>query len=159
MKFFLIFIISIFVISCSTNKVIKKHGIAGLKLKTNKIYVNKSNKNDISNILGPPSTKSNFDENLWIYIERKKINQSVFKLGKRKIYSNNVLVLKFNDIGILENKDFYDLSKMNDLKFTKEVTLSGYSKNSFVYSFLTSLREKINSPAKKRVNKKKTNQQ
>ena len=44
---------------------------------------------------------------------------------------------------------------MNDLKFTKEVTLSGYSKNSFVYSFLTSLREKINSPAKKRVNKKK----
>jgi len=96
MKFFLIFIISIFLISCSTNKVIKKHGIAGLKLKTNKIYVNKSNKNDISNILGPPSTKSNFDENLWIYIERKKINQSVFKLGKRKIYSNNVLVLKFS---------------------------------------------------------------
>ena len=43
--------------------------------------MNKSNTNDLINILGPPSTKSSFDNNVWIYIERKKTNSSIFKLG------------------------------------------------------------------------------
>tara|TARA_B100001029_G_C14688064_1_gene248238 strand:+ start:50 stop:526 length:477 start_codon:yes stop_codon:yes gene_type:complete len=158
MKIIFITILVFFLVSCSNNKVIKKHGIAGLELKTNKIYTNKTNKNDVIDLLGPPATKSTFDENLWVFIERKKVNQSIFKLGKRKIDTNNVLVLKFNKFGILENKNFYDLNKMNDLSFSQDITSSGYSKNSFVYSFLTSLREKINSPVKKRVNKKTSQQ-
>ena len=158
MKYFLLIIISLILVNCSTNNVVKKHGIAGLELKTNKIFIEKTNKNDVVNLLGPPSTKSSFDENLWLYIERKKVNQSIFKLGIKKINTNNVLVLKFSNNGILENKNFYDLSKMNDIKFSKEITSSGYSKNSFVYSFLTSLREKINAPVKKRVNKKTSQQ-
>ena len=158
MKYFLLIIISLFLVNCSTNKVVKKHGIAALEIKTNKIFIDKTNKNDVVNLLGPPSTKSSFDDNLWLYIERKKVNQSIFKLGIKKINTNNVLVLKFSNNGVLENKNFYDLSKMNDIKFSKEITSSGYSKNSFVYSFLTSLREKINSPVKKRVNKKTSQQ-
>ena len=158
MKLFFFIILSIIITSCSTNKVVKNHGIAGLENKTTEIIVSKTNKNDALNILGPPSTKSSFDDNIWLYLERKKVNQSIFKLGKRRIEKNNVLVLKFNNFGLLENKNFYDIEKMNDIKFSEEITESGYSKNSFVYSFLTSLREKINSPVKNRVNKRSKKQ-
>ena len=158
MRIFLLFIITLIITSCSTKKVVKNHGITALQKKSEKIYVTRTNTNDIIDILGPPSTKSSFNDNIWLYIERQKINQSIFKLGKKKIAKNNVLILEFDEMGILIDKDFFDISKMNDLKFSKKLTQKGYSKNSFVYSFLTSLREKINSPVKKRL-KKKTNQQ
>ena len=152
MKFFLIFIF-IFILSCSTNKVVKNHGVLSLESKSKKIYINKSNANDIISILGPPSTKSTFDENTWIYVESKRVNQSIIKLGKKKIEENNVLVVQLNNRGILKKKDFYDLQKMNELTFSENVTKKKYTNNSFVYSFLTSLREKINAPTR-RGNKK-----
>ena len=149
MKFFLIFIF-IFILSCSTNKVVKNHGVLSLESKSKKIYINKSNANDIISILGPPSTKSTFDENTWIYVESKRVNQSIIKLGKKKIEENNVLVVQLNNRGILKKKDFYDLQKMNELTFSENVTKKKYTNNSFVYTFLTSLREKINAPTKRR---------
>ena len=152
MKFFLIFIF-IFILSCSTNKVVKNHGVLSLESKSKKIYINKSNANDIISILGPPSTKSTFDENTWIYVESKRVNQSIIKLGKKKIEENNVLVVQLNNRGILKKKDFYDLQKMNELTFSENVTKKKYTNNSFVYAFLTSLREKINAPTR-RGNKK-----
>ena len=158
MKFILLLISTIFIVSCSTNKVVKNHGNISLEKKSKDINLNQTNKNDVFEILGPASTKSSFDENIWIYIERKKVGQSVFKLGKRKIKKNNVLVLKFDTYGILTNKEFYDIQNMNDHKFSKRMTQKGYKRDSFVYSFLTSVREKINSPVKRRL-KKKTNQQ
>ena len=63
----------IFITSCSTNKVVSNHGISFIDIKSKQLVENKSNKNDIIQILGPPSIKSEFDENIWIYIERKKI--------------------------------------------------------------------------------------
>tara|TARA_B100001123_G_scaffold371111_1_gene434062 strand:- start:424 stop:891 length:468 start_codon:yes stop_codon:yes gene_type:complete len=149
MKYIVIFIF-VFILSCSSNKVVKNHGISLLEKKSEKIFVTKSNKNDIIEILGPPSTKSSFDANTWIYIERKKINQSIFKLGKKKIHKNNVLVVKINNNGLLENKSFYKLDDMNDIEFNKKVTANVYEKDDFVYNFLSSLREKINAPVKKR---------
>ncbi len=149
MKFFLIFVF-IFILSCSTNKVVKNHGVLSLESKSKKIHINKSNANDIISILGPPSTKSTFDENTWIYVESTKVNQSIIKLGKNKIEKNNVLVVQLNNRGILKKKDFYDLQKMNDLKFSESVTKKKYANNSFVYTFLTSLREKINAPTRRK---------
>ena len=75
MRYFFI-IALIFIVSCSTNKVKNNHGVLSLINKFNKIVVENSNSNDILNLLGPPSTKSSFDNNIWIYIERKK-NQSI----------------------------------------------------------------------------------
>ena len=94
---FLLFLILLS--SCSGNKVSKNHGVLSLEDKTNKIVLNKSNKNDILNILGPPSTISTFDENTWIY-RNKKTNQSIFKLVK-KLSKNNVLILKIDQRGLL----------------------------------------------------------
>tara|TARA_B100001123_G_scaffold437441_1_gene569663 strand:- start:54 stop:464 length:411 start_codon:yes stop_codon:yes gene_type:complete len=135
--------------------VVKKHGTSSLENKSKKIVISKSNKNDVIDLLGPPSTKSSFDENVWIYIERKKVNQSIFKLGKKRIEKNNVLVVTLSNKGILKNKSFYKLNDMNDLEFNKKITQNVYQNNDFVYNFLTSLREKINSPTKKRRKDKK----
>ena len=65
--------------------------MTSLEVKANKIVVKQSNKNDVLEIIGRPSTVSLFDSNDWFYIEREKTNQSVFKLGKSKINKNNVL--------------------------------------------------------------------
>ena len=150
----LLFIIAfIFILSCSTNKVKNNHGVLSLNNKFNKIVVEKSNSNDILNLLGPPSTKSSFDTNIWIYIERKKTNQSIFKLGKQKIEKNNVLVLELDNKGILAKKKLYNLDDMNDYKFVEKVTQKDFSQNSFVYGVLSSLRDKINAPVRKRKEK------
>tara|TARA_Y100000590_G_scaffold190026_1_gene216333 strand:- start:91 stop:552 length:462 start_codon:yes stop_codon:yes gene_type:complete len=149
MKYIFILIL-FFTLSCSINKVKNNHGVLSLETKIKKIIVNKSNTNDIINIFGPPSTKSSFDNNIWIYIERKKSNRSIFTLGNKKITKNNVAVLEINKKGILEKKTIYDLNKMNKYKFSKNTTESTYEKNSYIYGILTSFREKINAPTKRK---------
>ena len=150
---FLLILFCLFITNCTTNKVVKNHGTLSLEKKYNKIIASKSNRNDIIEILGPPSTESSFDDNIWIYIERKKTNQSFIKLGEKKIQKNNVVVVEFNEIGILKNKELYNLDDINNITFDKEITVKTHSKNSYIYSVLTSLREKISAPAKRR-NKK-----
>ena len=103
MKYILILIL-FFTLSCSLNKVKNNHGVLSLENKISKIIINKSNTNDIINIFGPPSTKSTFDNNLWIYIERKKANRSIFRLGSKKIVKNNVAILEIDNKGILKKK-------------------------------------------------------
>ncbi len=149
MKYILILIL-FFTLSCSLNKVKNNHGVLSLENKISKIKINKSNSNDIINIFGPPSTKSTFDNNLWIYIERKKANRSIFRLGSKKIVKNNVAILEIDNKGILKKKEIYDLNKMNKYKFSENTTQNSYEKNSYIYGVLTSLREKINAPAKRK---------
>ena len=143
-------IIFLFISNCSFNKEIKSHGVNLLEKKQEKLILKKTNKNDIIKILGPPSTKSAFDNDIWIYIERKTTTTHLFKLSKEKIIVNNVLVLEIDNFGLLVNKDFYNKDKMNDLDFTKEETKSIISKKSFVYDFLSSMRQKLNDPLGKR---------
>ena len=147
---YIIILLLFFTLSCTLNKVKNNHGVLSLEKKINKIIVNKSNTNDIISIFGPPSTKSSFDNNVWIYIERKKANRSVFKLGNQKIVKNNVAVLEINNMGVLKKKEIYNLNKMNKYKFSENATENNYEKNSYIYGVLTSLREKINAPAKRK---------
>ena len=110
----------------------------------------KDNRNDILDILGPPSTKSSFDNDLWIYIERKTSVSSVFKLGKKKLIVNNVLILEIDTKGLLVKKNLFNINDMNNINFSKDYTAISYSKRSFVYDFLSSLRQKVNDPLGKR---------
>ena len=142
------FIIFLLLASCNVKKASNIHGISSLKNKSNNIIINKSNKNDVKNLLGPPSVKSNFDENLWIYLETKKTNQSIFKLGAQKTEKNNVLVVYLNDLGIVSKKEFYDINNLNKIKFSKKTTENIYEKDSYLYNLLSSLREKMNAPFK-----------
>jgi len=151
MKYLFIFLlVPLFFSACNLKKVTNHHGIQFLDKKQEKLEINKSNKNDILELLGSPSTKSSFDNDLWIYIERKTTNASLLQMGKEKITVNNVLVLEIDNMGLLAKKDFLDLNKMEDINFTKQTTNSLYKKNTFLYDFLSSMRQKINDPLNKR---------
>ena len=94
-------------VNCNLNKVNNTHGSLNLKKKHDKLTINLSNKNDIIQLLGPPSTKSQFNNNKWFYIERKITNTSLVTLGRKKIYENNVLVLEIDKNRILKKKGNY----------------------------------------------------
>ena len=143
-------IIFLITTSCSNNKVVNNHGINAIELKEKKIEINISNKEDVLNIIGYPSSISIFDENSWIYIERELINQSVLKLGRTKLEKNNILEVTFNNSGVVKNKKFYDLNDMNDLETVKETTTKKYETGSKLGKLIKSLEQKINSPKKNR---------
>ena len=128
------------------------HGVHNLEKKQTKLRINSTNKNDIIKLIGPPSTKSTFDNDVYIYIERKTSSSKLTKLGKKKLLVNNVLVLEIDNLGILKNKEFYSKKDMKNIKFDKTATSVNYSKKSFIYNFLSSVRQKIDDPlGKKRI--------
>ena len=133
---------------------VKKHGVKNLEEKQKNLLINETNKNDIQIILGPPSTKSTFDNDIWIFVERVIANEKLLKLSKEKIIVNNVLIIEIDNRGLLVDKIFYDINDINNIKFSSLKTEKKYQKNSFIYDFLSSMRQKINDPLGKR---KKTN--
>ena len=153
-KILYIIIISLIVSNCSVNKVIKHHGVPHLEKKQALLLVNKSNTNDIKNTLGNPSTKSKFDNDIWIYIERKQTQSNLKNLGKMKVFKNDVLVLEINSYGILSKKEFYNINDMEKLEKTKATTESGFERKSFIYDFMSSMRQKLNDPLGQRAKKR-----
>ena len=146
MKFLKLILIFIFISNCALNKVVKHHGVHNLKKKTNKLKILDVNTNDVIAQLGFPSTKSTFDNEVWIYLERKTSSSQLRSLGRQKLLLNDVAVLEFNSRGILEKIDILSKDDMNELEISKSNTVVINQKNSFVQAFLSSLRQKINDP-------------
>ena len=151
MKYILYLSVFLFTLNCSINKVSNIHGFRSLDTKSEKIVLSKTNKNDVREILGPPSSISNFDD-IWFYIERKKTNQQILKLGKKKISKNNVLLLKFNSMGLVVSKEVIDIGDMNEIKISEKKTTKKFKQDNTIYNIFSTLREKINAPTR---NKKK----
>ena len=133
----------------------KHHGVPFLEKKQNSLVVNEANKNDVTKILGIPSTTSLFDDNMWIYIERKQTQSEIKNLGKMIIYKNDILVLEFDKFGILKKKKLYDLEDMNEIKIAKETTENINKNKSFLYDFMSSMRQKVNDPLGQRAKKRR----
>ena len=152
-NYFYLIVIFLFISNCTLNKVIKHHGVHFLEKKNKKLVIGQTNKNDIIKLLGPPSTRGAFDEELWIYMEIQTSSTKISKMGKKKLLKNNILILDIDNRGILSKNIFFDKSDMNKIKFSKDTTQKNYSKNSFIYEFLYSVRQKINDP----LDKKKSN--
>ena len=96
--------------------------------------------------LGIPSTESLFDNDVWIYMERKFTATKLSSLGKENLLVNNVLVLEFDTRGVLVKKELLDIDKMNNLIISDVETGVVNRKDTFVSNFLTSLRKKIDDP-------------
>ena len=133
---------------CQRNEVIKSHGISYLEKREKLIVIQKSNKNDTIKILGQPATTGLTNNNLWIYVERTKTRGKMFKLGRNYLKKNNVLVLEFDKYGVLTKKEFYDKDKMNKINFAKSTTTNEIRRENFIYSFLSSIRQKMESKKK-----------
>ena len=154
-KILYIIFLSLIVSNCSFKKVVKHHGVPFLEKKQKLLVVNTTNKNDIIKILGNPSTTSKFDNDVWIYIERKQTQSKLKNLGRMKIYKNDVLVLEVDDYGILKKKEFFNKDDMQNIKIVEAKTEVGFKRNSFIYNFMSSMRQKINDPLGQRAKKRK----
>ena len=154
-KILYIIFISLIVTNCSVKKVVKHHGVPFLEKKQESLIVNITNKNDIKKILGKPSTNSKFDNDVWIYIERKQTQSELKNFGKMKIFKNDILVLEIDDYGILRKKEFYNKDDMNNIKVVEATTEGGFKRNSFIYDFSSSMKQKINDPLGQRAKKRK----
>jgi outer membrane protein assembly factor BamE (lipoprotein component of BamABCDE complex) len=150
MKKFSYIIIFLIFGNCTLNNTIKHHGVHFLEKKEKKLLLNKSNKNDIIRLLGSPSTKSDFNNFLWIYIERKNSTKLIKSFGKKDLIVNNVLILEIDKTGMLVKKDFLTKEDMKKVKFAEDVTGSDINKQKFIYKTLTSMRQKINDPLGKK---------
>ena len=145
-----------FIVSnCSFKPVVKHHGVPFLEKKQKSLKINESNINDIRKILGNPSTTSKFDNDIWIYIERKQTQSKLKNLGRMKIYKNDILVLEIDNYGILKKKEFYNKDDMEKIKITENTTEVGFRRDSFIYNFMSSMRQKINDPLGQRAKKRK----
>ena len=122
---------------------VKGHGINFLENRSKKIFLKKTNKNDVISILGNPHTKSIDDENLWFYFDRKLSSGTIMNFGDMNLLENNVLVINFNNYGIVINKEFYSKEDMKKIKYSEMKTENPVSKQSFVSSFLQSVRQKM----------------
>ena len=149
MKLFILLTLFFFTLNCSINKVSNLHGFRFIDTKFEDIKINKTNKNDIRKIIGPPSSISKF-EDMWFYIERKKTNQNLLKLGRKKLAKNNILIIEFNNLGMVSSKELLNLNDMNDLKRAELKTNKKFDQDNFVSNLLSTLREKINAPTRRR---------
>ncbi len=134
---------------------VKHHGVPSLEKKKEIIYEKVTNKNEILSILGPPSTTSKFDNDVWIYIERKQTQSKLARFGEMRISKNDILILEIDDYGILKKKNFYSKDNMEDIKILEATTETGFRKNSFIYDFLSSMRQKMDDPLGQRAKRRK----
>ena len=139
----LIFIFLIILSGCKLQDPKKTHGIVFLENRSNKLIINKSNKNDVIKIIGFPQIVDELDNNNWIYVERILSTGKFYKLGSNELRENNVLVLNFDKYGILNFKKIYTKKEMEKIKFSKKNTENNLSKRSFVQTFLQSVKEKM----------------
>ena len=142
----IIILILLLLTNCQRNPVIKTHGVSFLDKKHENLIVNQSNQKDVKKVLGHPSTIATFDNSIWIYIERTRTRGKLLKFGQNVTSKNNVLALEFDEYGILIKKDFYNKNQINKINFTKNTTDTITREKNFIYSFLSSLRQKINKP-------------
>ena len=150
----LLYISTFLIISnCNLKQNIEHHGVHMLDEKGKKLIISENNKNDVIRILGPPSVESSFDNDLMFYIERNILVRGLTRFGKRQILTNNVLLVEVDNRGILIKKEFIDLNQMNELEISKKITEIDYQKTSFIYDFLSSMRQKVNDPLGKKTKK------
>lgn len=154
MKTIVTLLILILLHNCSFVPVVKHHGVHNLEKKEKKIEINKTNKNDVIKIFGPPSTISTFNNDLYFYLEKKTSSSKITKLGAKNLIVNNVLVLELNDKQIVISKKLYTKEDMLKIKFDKNTTEAEYTKESFINRFLFSVKQKIDDPTGKKRSQK-----
>ena len=130
-------------VGCKLQDPYKNHGITFLDNRSKKLTINKSNFNDVINVMGQPHTKSIGDDKTWIYIERVLTKGEYHNLGKNILKSNNVLVLEFDKYGVLSNKKLLNKSDIKKLNFSQNETKNEITKKTFVEKFLSSIKSKM----------------
>ena len=148
-KRFLFLFLFFILIGCQFQEPLKTHGIMYIENRSEKLVVNKSNKNDVIKVMGKPQIKDNqASGETWIYVERVLTKGKLLKLGQNIVKTNNILVLNFSKYGILKEKNLLNKEDRNDIQFSMRNTENNISQKSFVQKFLQSIKTKMYSNRK-----------
>jgi outer membrane protein assembly factor BamE (lipoprotein component of BamABCDE complex) len=138
-------ILCFFLFSCSLKPASYKSGVTNIEIKQELLIPGKSNKNDVIKYMGETVLIDYLDKS-WIYTETLDTKNY---LGKKVRLKNNILILTFDNKGILLKKDFFDIKDFKDMEFDDLKTET--------YGVTSSFSKKIFSSMKKRMNSKNDN--
>tara|TARA_B100000886_G_scaffold142455_1_gene96708 strand:- start:32800 stop:33198 length:399 start_codon:yes stop_codon:yes gene_type:complete len=116
------------------------HGIKNIIFKSQILKKDVSNKNDVLKLIGYQPLIDPFDKNLWSYFE---IVIEKNKLGKKEFKKNNILIIKFNNKGIINKLETYNLSNMQNIEFSESKTKSLALDESIITKILNSSRKRL----------------
>ena len=133
-------LICLFLFSCSLTPNIKVSGVANLEKKQEALVIGVTNKNDTIGYLGEAILKEYPGDNSWAYIETSE-KKNIF--GKKKIIKNNVLLLEFNQRGVLAGKHILNINDINKLDLDKDITNTNALDDSFSKKFFGSVRKRL----------------
>ena len=133
----IIFTILFFQLNSCGLKVVENHGqIYGKNLDLDELQIGKTTKNEIVELLGSPSTTSNFDnEQSWIYIS-SEFKKFVFLDGSNT--DQKILILSFNQ-NTLNNKELLLKDDINNIEHEETVTDSKGKNMNWIKEFFTNL--------------------
>ena len=104
-KIIFVLTISFLIQNCQIKKATKNHGINYLENRYVLLESNKSNRNDVIKILGKPHVQS-IEDKIHGCILKEFYKGQLHKLGRNVLTENNVVVLNFNNKGILQQKNY-----------------------------------------------------
>ena len=125
-------------LSCSFKPIVTSSGNLNLDKKIDLILPGTTNKNDVVRLLGETLLKEEPNNNKWAYIET--IEKKTF--GKKKIIKNTLLILDFDNRGILITKKILNKNKFKKITFDKSETKSFGLDNSFSKRIFSSVRKR-----------------
>ena len=133
----IIFAILFFQLNSCGLKVIENHGqIYEKNINFKELQVGKTTKNEIVELLGSPSTTSNFDnEQSWIYIS-SEFKKFIFLDGSNT--DQKILILSFNQ-NTLKNKELLSKNDINNIEYEETLTDSRGKKVNWIKEFFTNL--------------------
>ena len=133
----IIFAILFFQLNSCGLKVVENHGqIYEKNINFKELQVGKTTKNEIVELLGSPSTTSNFDnEQSWIYIS-SEFKKFVFLDGS--ITDQKILILSFNQ-NTLKNKELLSKNDINNIEYEETLTDSRGKKVNWIKDFFSNL--------------------
>ena len=133
----IIFAILFFQLNSCGLKVIENHGqIYEKNINFKELQVGKTTKKEIVQLLGSPSTTSNFDdEQSWIYIS-SEFKKFIFLDGSNT--DQKILILSFNQ-NTLKNKELLSKNDINNIEYEETLTDSRGKKVNWIKEFFTNL--------------------
>ncbi len=84
-----------------------------------KIQPNVSTRDDVMELLGSPSITNNFGQEIWYYVAKRK--EAVAFL-KPEITEQKVTRIAFNDSGVVESINGYDMKDKRDIQMAEDIT-------------------------------------
>ena len=145
-KIYYTYIIIVSIILASCNSRISNHGTIFTKKEINIIKNTKLNKSEIIEILGQPSTKSTFSDDIWYYIANVQREKGYFKI---KTISNSILKIVFNKKQQVISYNYVSNGKTFDISINKDKTFADIDKDgSFWQDFLSSFARRLKEPAR-----------